>query len=140
MKQLLIALALVACGAPPRPVAPAAENKFEMRSYTFVLLKRGPAWTAEKTPESTKLFEGHMANIEAMAKAGKLVLAGPFDAPADDPTAYAGLFLFDASSEDEVRALLAADPAIAAGRLVPELRSWHGPTGITYNGASQFAP
>lgn len=145
MKQLWIVLALIgtACGgATPREAtaAAAAEKKFSMRSYTFVLLKRGPAWTPEETPETKKIFEGHMANIVAMGKAGKLVLAGPLDGPADDKAAYAGLFVLDVASEDEARALLAKDPAVSSGRLVPELRSWYGPAGITYDGAGQFLP
>ena len=141
MKQLLIVLALVACGAPAKPVAPAPPAKrFAMRTYTFVLLRRGPAWTLDETPESKKIFEGHMANIRAMGKAGKLVLAGPFDAPAADKTAYAGLFVLDVKSDDEARALLANDPAVQSGRFVPELRPWYGPAGITYDGAGQVTP
>ena len=111
-----------------------------MRTYTFVLLKRGPAWTLDETAESKKIFEGHMANIRAMGKAGKLVLAGPFDAPAGDKTAYAGLFVLDVKSDEEARALLANDPAVQSGRFVPELRPWYGPAGITYDGAGQFTP
>lgn len=111
-----------------------------MRSYTFVLLRRGPKWTNDDTPETAQLAEGHMANIQAMAKAKKLVLAGPFDAPDDDRSAYAGLFVLDVASEAEARALLANDPAIKAGRFVPELRRWLGPSGITYEGAGQATP
>jgi uncharacterized protein YciI len=141
MKQLLFALAAVACGAPAGPAGPTAPARtFAMRTYTFVLLRRGPAWTAEDTPETKQVFAGHMANIKAMGKAGKLVLAGPFDAPADDKAAYAGLFVLDVKSDDEARALLASDPAVQSGRLVPELRSWYGPAGITYDGAAQFTP
>ncbi len=131
---VFVLLAACASAPPPPPAAPPAK-KFAMRTYVFVLLKRGPAWSPEETPESKKLFEGHMANIMAMARAKKLVLAGPFDAPADDRGAYAGLFIMDVKSEDEARALLANDPAIAAGRLVPELRTWYGAAGITYAGA-----
>jgi len=141
MKQLWIMVALVACGAPAKettPVPPA--KKFAMRTYTFVLLKRGPTWTADQTPESAKIFEGHMANIQAMGKAGKLVLAGPFDAPASDKAAYAGLFVLDVKSDDEARALLASDPAVQSGRFVLELRPWYGPAGITYDGAGQVTP
>jgi uncharacterized protein len=141
MKQLWIVLGLIACGAPVKPVAPAPPAKpFAMRTYTFVLLKRGPAWSLDETPESKQIFEGHMANIKAMGKAGKLVLAGPFDAPAGDRTAYAGLFVLDVPSDDEARALLANDPAVASGRFVVELRPWYGPAGITYDGAGQFTP
>lgn len=138
---VVLVLALAGCTVPAQTAAPASPAKqFAMRSYTFVLVKRGPTWTADETPESRRIFEGHMANIQAMGKAGKLVLAGPLDAPADDKTAYAGLFVLDVKSEDEARGLLASDPAIASGRLVPEFRSWYGPAGITYDGAGQFTP
>lgn len=147
MRQLWIGVMMmvVACGgapaaAPGSGTGSATAKKFAMRMYTFVLLKRGPAWTAEETPETKRIFEGHMANILAMGKAGKLVLAGPLDAPADDKAAYAGLFVLDVASEAEARALLAQDPAVVSGRLIPELRSWYGPAGITYDGAGQFMP
>jgi uncharacterized protein len=131
---LLVAFVLASCGGTPvKPAAPAAD-KLEMRSYFFVLLRRGPAWTPEKTPETRKIFEGHMANIEAMAKSGKLLLAGPMDAPDTDPTAVAGIFVFDVKDRAEVDALLAADPAITIQRLVPEVLTWYGPAGLTYPG------
>jgi len=68
------------------------------------------------------------------------VLAGPFDAPAENTTDYAGLFVLDVKSDDEARALLANDPAVASGRFVAELRPWYGPVGITYDGAGSFTP
>lgn len=144
MKTTLLALALTACASSPKcppapaampaaaPTAPAGELK--MRSYFLVLLRRGPAWTAEKTPETKALFEGHMANIEAMAKSGKLLIAGPMDADPADKTAVAGIFLFDVPTKDEVVALMKGDPAIAAQRLVPEILTWFGPANITYPG------
>ena len=141
MKQLWIAVGLVACAAPASPVTPTPPaNKFAMRTYTFVLLRRGPAWSLDETPESKAIFEGHMANIRAMGKAGKLVLAGPFDAPAGDKTAYAGLFVLDVKSDDEARAWLAKDPAVQSGRFVPELRPWYGPAGITARASSRRRP
>jgi uncharacterized protein len=118
----LALLLLVACGSA-KP-APAAPEKFEMQGYQLVLLRRGPAWTPEQTPETKKLFEGHMANIQAMAATCKLVIAGPFDAPESDRTALAGIFVFDAKRE-ELDGLLKNDPAIAAGRLVPEIHAWY---------------
>ena len=138
MKQVVIVLALAACALGS--ACGGAAKPFAMRSYTFVLLRRGPSWTAEQTPETKKIFDGHMANIVAMGKAGKLVLAGPFDAPPDDKDAYAGLFMLDVASEAEARALLAGDPAISSGRFIVELRTWFGPAGITYDGAGQFTP
>lgn len=127
---LLVVFVLASCGgAPAKPT-----DKLEMKSYFLVLLRRGPAWTPEKTPETKKIFEGHMANIEAMAKAGKLILAGPIDADANDPNAIAGIFVFDVKDRAEVDALMAGDPAIAIKRLVPEVLPWFGPANITYPG------
>ena len=105
-----------------------------MKPYFLVLLRRGPAWTAERTPETQKLGEGHMANIMAMEKAGKLVLAGPTDVPEAERTAVAGIFIFDNVDRAGVDALLANDPAIAAGRFVAEVLTWYGPAGLTYAG------
>lgn len=141
--RLLLAAALAACAStaapPPATPCPAAPDAkpFAMKSYSFVMLRRGPTWSAAKTPESKKLFEGHMANIKAMARAGKLVLAGPFDADEKALEAYAGVFIFDVTDPAELKALLANDPAIASGRLVPEVLSWYGPAGLTYDGRDE---
>jgi uncharacterized protein len=140
MRATLFAVVLAACSAAPKcPVvaptaAPVASGKLEMRSYFLVLLRRGPAWTAESTPETKQIFEGHMANIEAMAASGKLLIAGPMDADPADKTAVAGIFLFDVKTKEEVALLMKNDPAIAAGRLQPEILSWYGPANITYPG------
>lgn len=135
MRSLAL-LVLVACTHASAP--PAAPKKhFAMRTYEFVVLRRGPAWSPEQTPESKKLFEGHMANIKAMARAKKLVVAGPFDDDAARADAIAGIFVFDTTNEAEVKELLSHDPAIAAGRLVPELHVWYGPAGLTYDGVEE---
>lgn len=144
MKRLALLATLVACGRPSQQAAspaPAAcapctkpDGSFAMKPYFLVLLRRGPAWTPEKTPETTRLFEGHMANMEVMAKAGKLVLAGPTDVPETERAAIAGIFLFHDTDRAGVEALLQGDPAIAAGRLTAEILSWYGPAGLTYPG------
>lgn len=141
MTKLVLVVMLVACGGAAASAPPAAPaKKFAMRTYTFVLLRRGPAWTPEETDETKRLFDGHMANIVAMHAAGKLVLAGPLEDPTNPQDSYAGLFVLDVASDAEAHALLAKDPAIAAGRLVAELRRWYGPVGITYAGADSIAP
>lgn len=126
---LAIFTCVIACthAAPPKA-------EFKMQSYFLVLLRRGPAWSPDETPASKQLFEGHMANIKAMAKTGKLVLAGPTDVDASDKTAIAGIFVFEVPARADVEALLKHDPAIAAGRLAPEILPWYGPANITYPG------
>ncbi|NMO18902.1 hypothetical protein HPC49_15090 [Pyxidicoccus fallax] len=119
-----------AASAPPEP-----EKKFSMRTYYMAFLRRGPAWTKERTPEAIEAGKGHMANIERLAKCGKLVIAGPFDVPADAPSdALAGIFIFDVATREEAVALTAQDPAVKAGRFTIEVLPWYGPTGLTYEG------
>lgn len=108
---------------------PKTESKppqFDLEVYQFGLLKRGPKWTSESTPETQKIQEGHMANINRMAKLGKLVAAGPMADNGD----LRGIFIFKASSVDEAKALAAEDPAVKAGRLVIDVHLWWGPKGI----------
>ena len=49
-----------------------------MRTYQLAFLRRGPRWTAEKSPAVKAVQEGHMAHIREMGASGKLVAAGPF--------------------------------------------------------------
>jgi uncharacterized protein YciI len=98
----------------------------EMTTYRFGLLRRGPAWSAERTPRTDSLQAGHMANMGRMHAMGKLIAAGPFRDGGD----FRGIFIFRADSLAEVRTLAAADPAIAAGRLRLDAWDWMAPVGI----------
>lgn len=97
-----------------------------MSVYYLAMLYRGPKWTADETPEVKRIFEGHMANIERLFKAGKLVVAGPFEDEGD----LRGLFLLRVASKQEAEELCKSDPAIQAGRLRAELHRWWGPDSI----------
>ena len=82
-------------------------------NYVFGILVRGPKWTKEQTEETKKIQEGHLANINRLAEAGKLVLAGPFV----DGGERRGVFIFKLDSLSEAQALTDTDPAVIAGRL-----------------------
>ena len=101
------------------------ESPLTPSSYIFGLLVRGPKWTPEKTPETEKIQEGHMANINRLAEAGKLVLAGPFY----DEGERRGVFIFKVASLNEAQTLTDTDPAVKAGRLRIELYNWTVPKG-----------
>ncbi len=92
----------------------------ELASYYFVLLTRGPEWTAEKTPATEKIQAAHLANITKLHDAGKLVLAGPFT----DNGNWRGIFIFKTSSIEETKSLVENDPAVQAGRLTYEIHPW----------------
>ena len=131
MLSLTLALALAAQGAPPSesPPKPAAAAPVQMAKYYVVFLRRGPAWTAEQTPEALALGRGHMANIQRLHAEGKLALAGPFLEQSGE-RALAGLFVFRVESEAEARALADSDPAVKAGRFVYDAVPWFGPASL----------
>lgn len=106
--------------ASPSPAASAAPPAPGMAEFFLVLLKKGPAWTAERTDATRAIQEGHMANIRALWQAKKLVIAGPMGDDGDTR----GVFVFQAASRAEALALTEQDPAVKAGRLVPEVHSW----------------
>ena len=41
----------------------AGPEEFEMTTYQIAFLHKGPAWTAEESPERARLQEAHMAHI-----------------------------------------------------------------------------
>jgi uncharacterized protein YciI len=98
---------------------PAADQS-QMGTVYLVLLKKGPAWTAQETPETRAIQEAHMANIRALWAAKKLIVAGPLG----DNGETRGVFVFQVGTLEEAKALAASDPAIKAGRLVAEIHPW----------------
>jgi len=97
-------------------------NDRGMKGYVLVMLKTGPKSDLPKE-ERSKLFAGHMRNINRLAADGTLVVAGPM-APNDRH--YEGIFIFNVTTIEEAEALLATDPAVAAGALAFEPYVWYG--------------
>ncbi|WPO78999.1 YciI family protein [Flavobacterium sp. KACC 22761] len=96
-------------------------DEYGMKKYVFCLLKSGSNTTASKE-ETQKLFEGHMANINKLAKEGKLAVAGPF---MKNDRNYRGIYIFNVETIEEAKALVATDPAIKANLLEAELTPWY---------------
>jgi uncharacterized protein YciI len=97
-------------------------DEYGMKQYVFCILKTGSNITA--TPEEkSNLFKGHMANINRLAKEGKLVVAGPF---MKNDKNYRGLYIFNVNTIEEAKALVATDPAVKANLLEAELTPWYG--------------
>jgi uncharacterized protein YciI len=120
-KPALALLALLALLAPARRSG-AGEPPPNMESYQLVLLKRGPRWTPERTPETARIQEGHLAHLTRLGEEGKIVLAGPFSDQADP--GLRGACIYRVASVEEARALAEADPAVKAGRLAVEAVTW----------------
>jgi uncharacterized protein YciI/ketosteroid isomerase-like protein len=131
---MILLLALVLFGRA-RVSWSAADAPPKMKQYFLALLYKGPSSTPGETPEIQRIQEGHMANIRRLAAEGKLVLAGPFEGAGD----LRGLFVLDAASIEEARALCASDPAIQAGRLRAEVYAWWSEEGVGVTAAQPTA-
>lgn len=127
------ALAVLAASAPAQAAAPDAPaydaalarqlgaDDYGMRHYVLVLLRTGPHPVAEG-PAREAMFKGHMANLQRLAKAGKLVLAGPLDGK----NGLRGMFVFAVEDIDEARKLVATDPVITHGEMLAEFHAYYG--------------
>jgi uncharacterized protein YciI len=93
-----------------------------MRKYILAILKTGPTRVPDG-PERDAMFAGHFANIERLAKEGKLAVAGPFG---KDPAGWRGLYIFAVPDVEQARKLTETDPVIVKGEMVAEYHEWYG--------------
>ena len=91
----------------------------QMKTYYMVFLKKGPNRSHDSATAAT-IQAGHMANIQKLAAAKKLKVAGPFLDDGD----LRGIFILDVASPEEAKRLTDADPAVQAGRLIMEIHPW----------------
>jgi hypothetical protein len=75
-----------------------------MAMFHVVLLRSGPEWDASKPLEEQSGWDEHAQFMDSLVDDGVVVLGGPL---ADE---YRVVHAVEASSEDEVRAILARDP------------------------------
>lgn len=69
------------------------------------------------TAEEEAVFARHFEHLQGLAADGVLILAGPTLGAVNT-----GINVFEAPDEDAARAIMEADPAIAAGVVTGELR------------------
>jgi uncharacterized protein YciI len=114
MFLLIVTLASLTVASPPMQTVPPPRD---IQPYYVVLLLKGPAWTAEPTPDAERLLQEHAVYLSKLSAAGQALLAGPV-AGDDD---LRGLVIVKANSSDEAKALASADPAVAGGRLMADV-------------------
>jgi uncharacterized protein len=140
MKKLILVLFLVVSSismqaqqpkskpvAPKKPVAKKQEaprEKWDMKTYYLVFLKKGPN-RSQDSATAAKIQEGHMTHLEKMYKEGKMDLAGPMMNDGD----LRGICVYNVASEEEVKKLTAMDPAVQSGRLIVEIHPWYAARG-----------
>lgn len=125
-QSLLFVLLLVSVASSAQDNKPTPKKPEEqIRRYWFVLLTKGPNRTQDSAT-AAQIQRGHLANIDRLYQEGKIKVAGPFGEKGD----WLGIFIFDCETKEEVEKHLQTDPAIAAGRLLYEVKPWYtAPTG-----------
>lgn len=121
LRNIPMILAFLMLGAvAARAQSEASKPENQIRQYWFVLLTSGPHRDQDKET-AAKIQEGHLANIGRLYREGLLKVAGPFG----DDGNWQGIFIFDYPDKSGLEKILQTDPAIAAGRLNYEIRSWY---------------
>ena len=95
-----------------------------MRIYYLYLLKKGPAWRPDPTPEIEALQEAHLANMARLGEIGKLVINGPLLDSFATSGEIRGIGVLKTDSLAEAQELISTDPMVRVGRLVFELHAW----------------
>lgn len=95
-----------------------------MTIYYLFLLKKGPTWSPDPTPEVQALQDAHLANLRRLGEMGKLIINGPLLDSFATSGEIRGIGVLKASSLDEAQELISTDPMVKVGRLIFELHAW----------------
>ena len=88
-------------------------------SWLVLLRPVRPELPVDPTEEESRIVGEHYEYLQRLCREGKLVLAGPSHVEIGDTI---GICVYDVEDEAEVRALVAADPALVNGVMTAELR------------------
>jgi uncharacterized protein YciI len=83
-----------------------------MAVYYVYLLKKGPTWSPDSTPEIDALQEAHLANMRRLREEGKLVLNGPLLDSFQLSGEIRGIGVLKAASMTEAQAWIGTDPMV----------------------------
>lgn len=92
------------------------------QDFVMVFLNKKENKAVLPEAEVKQIMDGHLANINRLAKEGKLWAAGPFDSGG-------GIFIFKSRSKAEVTDWLSTDPGIRASRWNVEIYPYTPRTG-----------
>jgi uncharacterized protein YciI len=96
----------------------------EMTIYYIYLLKKGPIWSPDLTPEIDALQEAHLANMKRLGESGKLLINGPLLDSFAISGEIRGIGVLKTASLAEAEELIRTDPMVKVGRLIFELHAW----------------
>jgi uncharacterized protein YciI len=116
--RLFIAVVILIAGAAAMADEP---PQYEMTTYQLVLLNTVPGTERVGEREAVRLQEGHLAQLEALYEKGEALLSGPLSG------AQGGIreaIVLNVGSIEKAAALIAENPWVKCGRLVPEVYTW----------------
>jgi uncharacterized protein len=93
--------------------------KYEMKQYWLTFLYKGTNRNHDSAT-SARIQAAHIANIERLAKEGKIIMAGPMGYNKD----LRGIFIIDAKDSAQAASYVNTDSAIITGRLRFEVHPW----------------
>lgn len=96
------------------------EPVYDMKLRQLVFLVEPEVAPAISKEEAVAKQRAHLAYLEGLWKAGKLLLVGPLVGAGK----LKGICLVDVEKPEEAEALLKQDPWVAAGQLKIELKTW----------------
>ncbi len=116
---VLLTIAVPTAKVSAQQPAPHLDIPKNIRPYFVAFLVKGDKYSEEQTPEAMEVLRNHLAYIKRETELKKYVLSGPMT----DEGNIAGILIIDAPTIEEARNIVAADPAILAGRFKAELHS-----------------
>lgn len=128
--SLLILLLAIACGNNDGAYTATAKSDSttspkdtmqygEMKTYWLVFLLKGNNRTHDSAT-AARIQQAHLANIDRLAKEGKIIMAGPMGYNKD----LRGIFIMDCKDSAEAASYISTDSAIITGRLRFEIHPW----------------
>ena len=90
-----------------------------MTTFGWVFLRRGPRYDSNPSPSVLKLIERHQRYAEKLKARGQLVFSGAIEGTGD----LRGILIFKGDKKS-VERVMKGDPAVRAGRLVPQVLTW----------------
>lgn len=96
------------------------DTTYIMKQYFLCLLKAGPR-RDQQGAEAERIQRAHLAHLTQLAEDRKICMAGPMGEDGGD---ILGILIFNTPTLEEAYQLAHADPAVQAGRLVPEIHPW----------------
>jgi uncharacterized protein YciI len=96
--------------------------------YFVAFLYKGPKFAAAtpESPERKLNHEQHVAYIDEMQAAGKLVMYGPILDGGD----LRGMYIFKAASVEEAREWAGREPSVKIGMIEMRVYAWLGPVSL----------